>query len=121
MYTNDENVTLENLCGGEVGKRFEQLLEEAIKNCLDLNYDGSPRKVSLILEIKPNDRRDEVTAVPKFKCDKGRIVMAGIPMAIGIGPDGRAVAKEFVSRQQALFNQGVTPIRPIFESEGGKS
>jgi hypothetical protein len=112
MITKKEAVTIENLNNGEVAARLELLIEEALANCLDLNYDSSARKVQIVMEFIPNERRDEVICKPKFKCDKGRIIMKPIALAVGLNSGGRVEAREFITRQQEIFNQGVTPIRP---------
>lgn len=112
MQTKKENVSLDNICNGEVIERFNQLLEQAFKNCMDLNYDESPRKIKLEVEIRPNDRRDEVVAIAKFTPTDGKLTTKPAAMAIGIGQDGRAVAREYVSQQQQLFEVNVTQIRP---------
>lgn len=112
MITKQERMTFENLENGEVAARLELLIDEALNNCLDLNYDKSPRKVQIVLEFVPNDRRDEVICRPKFKCEKGRVLMQPIALAVGVNSSGRVEAREFQSQQQQLFNQGVTPIRP---------
>jgi len=110
MFTSKDPVKLENVYQGQVIEKGNQLLEEAIKNCLDLSYDDSPRKIKITLRLKPNVRRDEIAFLPEFEIQKGKIRMASIGMAIGINQAGRPEAREYVDRQQALFNQGVIPI-----------
>lgn len=110
MFTSKEPVRIENLYQGQVVENANQLLEEILKNCMDLNYDSSPRKIKIILKLTPNARRDEISCVPEFDVQKGKRRMPAIAMSIGINQQGRPEAREFIDRQQQLFNQGVIPI-----------
>jgi hypothetical protein len=116
MITKKEKITMDNFMNGDVAARFEMLIEEAMDNMLDLNYDGSTRKVQIQVEFTPNERRDEAKTKVKYKCDKGKIIMPVITVAIGRNAAGRAEGREFITRQQELFNQGVTPIRQDLEA-----
>ena len=118
MYTAKIPVGFETVQEGRVIERANQLLESAIKNCLDLSYDQSTRKVTVTLRITPNQRRDEVVCIPEFAVTQGKLRMPAVGMAIGIGSHGRPEAREFIERQQALFEASVTPIRKT--DEGGE-
>lgn len=111
MPTKDVNLQIENWMEGEVIERVNRALERVIKNCLDANYDASPRKIKLTIKLNVNTRRDE--AYPDFHIETimGRLKFTGVALAIGIDPAGRGVAREYIDRQQQLFNQGVTPLR----------
>jgi hypothetical protein len=110
MPTKDEDLSLENWLEGEVLGRVDAALEEIIKNCLDPNYDKSPRKVELTITLTPNDRRDE--AYPDFHVKKtmGKIKFKGAAIRIGLNDRGRGAAREFVDPQKQLFNGQVTPM-----------
>lgn len=111
MHLSDETVALEDLENGTVLGRINLEIEEAIRNCLDLNYDNSPRKVRVEIKLVPNEQRNQVIPTVAYKTEGGKLIQKCQPWAIGIGTDGRPEAREFVSRQQALFKAGVTPIR----------
>jgi hypothetical protein len=119
MFTKSESVCIENVCDGAVAAKVDQLLEEAIKNCLALDYDLSTRKVTMTLRMTPNDRRDEIVFVPEFKIDKGKLRMPAVSMSVGINQQGKGEAREFMDRQQALFNQGVVAITAGNGEKGG--
>jgi hypothetical protein len=109
-FTKDTPATIATMFDGEVSQMADKLIEEAIKNCLALDYDQSTREIQICLKFTPNDRRSEVFCIPEFKIKKGKLRFVGRPMAVGINSQGKGEAREFVDRQQLLFNQGVTPI-----------
>lgn len=113
MQTRNEPVSLATMEQGTVMERVNQMLEEAIKNCLDPNYDQTPRVVALKIKLKPNDRRDEVYPSFDYKVEKGKRMQKGTPWSVGLASNGKAVGKEFMSRQQALFENGgnVVPLQ----------
>lgn len=113
-FTKDTPATIETMFDGEIAQMANRLIEEAIKNCLALDYDvKTTREVQIYLRFSPNDRRSECVCLPEFKIKKGKIQLASRPMAIGINSQGKGEAREFVDRQQQLFNQGVTPITSV--------
>lgn len=117
MFTKEQGMSIENVCDGTVAERVNQLLEEAIKNCLALDYDLSTRKVKLTLRLTPNEDRARVEIIPEFEITRGKQRMKAFEAAIGINAQGKGEAREFISRQQELFNRGVTPMRPATAGE----
>jgi len=118
MFTKNQGLTIENVLDGTVAQRINCMLEEAVKNCLALDYDLSTRKVKVTLRLTPNEERNRVQVIPEFEIIRGKQRMKAFEAAIGINAQGKGEAREFISRQQELFNQGVTPIRPATAERG---
>jgi|GEM_PF-7125068 len=118
MFTKNQGLTIENVLDGTVAERINCMLEEVVKNCLALDYDLSTRKVKVTLRLTPNEERNRVAIIPEFEIIRGKQRMKAFEAAIGINAQGKGEAREFITRQQELFNQGVTPIRPATAERG---
>jgi hypothetical protein len=109
MPTKDVDVSLDNWMDGDVLARFDAALERLLKNCMDPNYDASPRKLKLTVKLTPNNRRDELYPEFHLEAVNGRLKFVGAALRIGIDERGRGVAREYVDAQQQLFNKKAIP------------
>jgi hypothetical protein len=103
MLTKNENLDFSNLNGGNVQEAFDQHLDRLIKNCLDMNAGMKSRKLIVMIEVTPNERRDEVsikTAVYSKLLNTKSFLTAA---TMGVDDQGRGVMREFQTRQKPLL------------------
>ena len=100
-----EKLQLNNLAGGAVEERFNDVLQDVLDNIIDPNTDPKKaRKITLTVTFKPNDDRDiamvEFAAVPSMAPPKP------INSSIMIDRDreGKAVAAERAKAHPGQMN-----------------
>lgn len=107
------SITLENLYGGAISEAFDHELSNVLLNVADLNNDAkSPRKISISLEIKPNEQRDYAVLkiTVKSSCNPHTR-----PIDTGMLINRRAdlvTAAERSIEQQSLFDRAMEEYSP---------
>ena len=91
-------LTVESLAGGGAVERLHKAMQEALDNILDPNTEAKkPRKVKMILTIKPKEARN----MGDMTIETSTVLCAPKPLEatilIDTGADGRGVACELAT------------------------
>lgn len=114
----DEDVSLANLAGGAAIERFDLELENVLRNIMDPNTPAkTKRKIKLTVTIAPSDDRDYAHTEILCESTMAPLTSFSIPLHIGIGVDGRAIARQshlkqktFADIPQQKTDGNVTPL-----------
>lgn len=99
----NEDVSLANLAGGAAIERFDLELEKVLKNIMDPNTTAKQkRKIKLTITIVPSEDRDYAHTEIACESTLAPLTSFTIPLHIGIGPDGKPIARQS-SMQQKTF------------------
>lgn len=102
MIDSKEKLTLETIKGGALVEQFNIALGRVLVNILDINTTTTPREISMVIKISPNDDRTflELSAGVKTKLAGQPTVKATADLSVD--DHGRAVAFSRPSNQLAL-------------------
>lgn len=111
MKTNEENLSLENICDGAAIERFDIVLQDILNNILDVNTEADTvREIKLTVKIKPSPDREILSiafqVVPKPAPLSPLFTNAFIDKDV----KGNAEAHEFSTPVQQELPKNVTKI-----------
>ncbi len=97
-------VALSTLAGGAVAERFEDALDEVIKNIQDVNTEPKvKRKITLEVTIAPDDKRDYGVVEVVVKTKLAALKSVGTAFHLGLKA-GHGIAYENNPKQPGLFD-----------------
>lgn len=90
---------LDELMDGALTERFNQVMDEVMKNAVDPNTDPkAKRQIKIIIDVIPNERRDTAS----FKTHVESKVAPRVPISqvvfLRVGDDGSITATEVTSQ-----------------------
>lgn len=120
MTDNGERASLHNLLGGEIVERFDAEMEKLLKNILDPTTDAEDRReITMTVTFAPNETRDVIKVVPKFKVKASLPKPEPTTLFVGLMRNGEIVATEHNPKQQKLFSdEAQTPPKLVKGEEG---
>ena len=99
----EKDVSLANIGQGAAIEQFDYELQRVLKNIMDPNTQAkAKRSITLKLTVQPSEDRDYANTSISVKSDLAPLKEFEIPIHIGLGPDGKPIARQSNFKQRTF-------------------
>lgn len=94
------NLSLNEIAGGEVAERYEQAMADVMENILDLNTTDAKRSVTITITLEPKKKdKNLISVTADVKAKLAPRMGAATQLIVGKQDDGLIVANEIYKGQ----------------------